>query len=532
MKINSKTQRIKWPNSSIENLVSRCEDKQIRRQHGGGLPHLGTARSGSWQSNELQETADIYEKYSLSDNLLIDGYEKPSAEKIRLGGGSPARFPSYPGAIENMVEALQTRNFSDYPMAAGDEKDKEVILEYLKSIGFINSSPYPDTTINDAGLSLTNLIFTHSSTHAYTLVIEAIIDYGDVVITTAPNYGLFVFNPERIGAKVELISVCAEDDWLIKPEKLEQKINEVNGQLAQDYEANKEKYKFRRANTAPRVVAFLHMNPHNPTGKVYGAEQIETLKQIGNICLESGVFIIEDLAYRGLEFDRTQEAVPMASIVGQFANTISLFSLSKSFGLASLRAGMIVADEVVTSLTRDRIFQNTDSLSIVQSAALAGTFNATAGNTARRDEYLKTITEEYCARFKLVKAIVDGIHTLEPRDQADVLKVFDQYQELSHLQHDLGGIPGVKIVMEPDSGFFLLLDFTELLGKQYNGFVIEDDESLLRFLYTSYNIKLLTGRAFCWPYKNELVARVTTALDSNDLITSFFVIKKAVSELA
>jgi hypothetical protein len=76
------------------------------------------------------------------------------------------------------------------------------------------------------------------------------------------------------------------------------------------------------------------------------------------------------------------------------------------------------------------------------------------------------------------------------------------------------------------------LDLSKLLGKSYKKFRIIDDTTLLKFLYTSGNIKLLTGKAFCWPNQNQLIARVTIAFDSyEDLLKSFLRLKSSIELL-
>ena len=63
-------------------------------------------------------------------------------------------------------------------------------------------------------------------------------------------------------------------------------------------------------------------------------------------------------------------------------------------------------------------------------------------------------------------------------------------------------------------------------------FKIIDDTTLLKFLYTSGNIKLLTGRAFCWPNQGQLTARVTIAFDEyEDLLKSFLRLKSSIELL-
>jgi aspartate aminotransferase len=95
----------------------------------------------------------------------------------------------------------------------------------------------------------------------------------------------------------------------------------------------------------------------------------------------------------------------------------------------------------------------------------------------------------------------------------------------------MNGIKDIKIILEPESGFFLLIDLSKLLGKSYMGFKIWNDKTLLQFLYTSGNIKLLTGKAFCWSDCNQLVVRVTTALEYNDLLNGFLRFKASIESL-
>ena len=44
-----------------------------------------------------------------------------------------------------------------------------------------------------------------------------------------------------------------------------------------------------------RVVAFIKINPHNPTGKVMGRKEAERLKSLTTVCDKNGVFFIDDM---------------------------------------------------------------------------------------------------------------------------------------------------------------------------------------------------------------------------------------------
>ncbi|MFA6273021.1 MAG: hypothetical protein WC673_00810 [Candidatus Paceibacterota bacterium] len=119
---------------SIRSVVRMYPSNQVNRLFYGGLPHLGNALLGSWSSPEIQEAARAYEDYSLSSNLLIKGFKSPTLDKVRLGGGSPARFKPFDKCLTNIKYSLENRVLSDYPLAAGDNADKVPIIEYFKKL--------------------------------------------------------------------------------------------------------------------------------------------------------------------------------------------------------------------------------------------------------------------------------------------------------------------------------------------------------------------------------------------------------------
>ena len=504
---------------SIRSVARIYPSNQVNRLFYGGLPHLGNTLLKSWKSAEIQEAAKAYDVYSLSSNLLIKGFKDPAVDKVRLGAGSPARFKPFGRCITNIKHALKNRILSDYQLAAGYSEDKVSVMKYFK-------------ISHDLEIIENNIIFTHSSTQAFTFVMEARLDYGDAVIMTAPNYGLFTFIPERVGGEVRLLQLTSLNDWKINPKKLKQLIFDTNNQLKRDYDINRGKYVFRRSDIPPRVSAFLNFNPHNPTGVVYSKKDRSLLLEISNICNEAGVFIIDDLAYFGLEFDRHSTALPICSLKGHFDNTITLYSLSKSYGLAGLRSGMIIANEVIISLIRDKIFQSLDSLSLLQSAAMSAVFSMEDNALREREKYFSDITRKYYERYVFAKAIIIGADKINNEERILLNKIIQNNKLIFNIKKSMSGIRDVSIVLEPESGFFILLDFSKLLGKSYKGFRIIDDETLLKFLYTSGNIKLLTGRAFCWPNQSQLTARVTIAFDEyEDLLKSFLRLKSSIESL-
>jgi aspartate/methionine/tyrosine aminotransferase len=503
---------------SIRNVVKIYPVSQVNRLYYGGLPHIGNALWDCWSLDKIQKAANAYEDYSLSTNLLIKGFAPPTESKIRLGGGSPAPFRPFMQCLNNVSSVLRQKQLFYYPLAAGDDNFKSSIIEYFKT----NYS----RKINE-----NNIIFTHGSTQAFTLIMESILDFGDVVIMTSPNYGLFTFVPERAGGKVRFLELSANDGWKINSKKLKRLIDQINTELRIDYDRNRGKYVFRRSDTTPKVCAFVNYNPHNPTGVIYGNSDKSLLFEVSRVCKNAGVFIIDDLAYSGLEYDRKNLALPICSMGDNFDNTITLYTLSKSYGLAGFRSGLIVANEIICSFIRDRIFQVADSLSILQQAAISSIFNVNRKSQNERNKYLSKITKEYYNRLILVKTILLGKDKNNEQENNILNKILQTGGlNIKHIE-DLGGIPDVQMVIEPASGFFILLDLTKFLGKSYRGFKIKNDKTLLQFLYTFGNIKVLTGNAFCWPQNEQLIIRATIAQPYKELIAGFLRLKRVLGLL-
>jgi aspartate/methionine/tyrosine aminotransferase len=81
------------------------------------------------------------------------------------------------------------------------------------------------------------------------------------------------------------------------------------------------------------------VSPNNPTGAVYPEE---TLTAIHRLCGERGIYHVSDEAYEYFTYDGARHFSP-GSLGGD--HVISLFSLSKAYGMASWRVGFLVAPE-------------------------------------------------------------------------------------------------------------------------------------------------------------------------------------------
>ena len=482
-----------------------------------GLPNLGTNLVSKKFSNEVNKIYDVFELYG-NKLYVLEKEELKNRRSRSLGGGSPMKTSAFPLCKEAVIELINDDNLSDYPMAAGDETSRKMIADYLKQEGFKSKD----------GLNEDNIIFTVSTTHAFNILSSIIARPYDVILMTGPNYGLFTFVPERIsGATVEILPLSEEDNWYVNPKKLSNKIDEINKKLKTQFGDS--------LGYTPQVVAFLNENPHNPLGKVMNEKNKEILEGIGDVCLEKNVFVIDDLIYRDITYDRDNLAKPLGTYEKYFDNTIALMGLSKSYGMAGIRAGMVVASDIVIRAIRNKIFQTMDSSPVVQGRALAGAFNSSKRRNEEYEKYFNPIIQEYKYRLELLKAMLNGLDAITDSNQRqkienDIRKYASDY----NINQILEGINGVDFVNGtiPEAGFFEILDFTPLKNKvAENGRVIKDEQELLKYMYEEAKIKLILGQSISWPNEEQLIGRVTTALSREDIVEHFCSMNKCLRKL-
>ena len=93
----------------------------------------------------------------------------------------------------------------------------------------------------------------------------------------------------------------------------------------------------------PRTRAIVTVSPNNPTGAVYPEA---ALRDVNALCRDRGLYHVNDEVYEYFTYGGTPHFSP-ASIAGAEEWTISLYSLSKAYGMASWRLGYMVVPEAL-----------------------------------------------------------------------------------------------------------------------------------------------------------------------------------------
>ena len=193
--------------------------------------------------------------------------------------------------------------------------------------------------------------------------------------------------------------------------------------------------------------AVVTISPNNPTGVIYSEN---TLRQVNEICRKRGIYHISDEAYEYFTYDGVKHISPGA-FVGSNQYTISLFSLSKSYGFASWRIGyMIIPQHLLNAVKK---VQDTILICppvVSQYAAL--------GALQVKDDYLK----DHIATIAQVREIVinaieslQDVCTITPANGAFYffIKVHTRMNDLELVkkliqEYKIAVIPGTTFGME------------------------------------------------------------------------------------
>ena len=265
---------------------------------------------------EVKKIADAFAFY----RIYLHKYDKEYPDIPEIGeydglhSGTPIKHKPFPMCVRYVKRLLRSRTLFWYPSTGGGLVSRQKFLDYLGKEGFkLESDEGYD------GIGVDNIVFTTSTTQAYSMIVNLIARPEDVILVTGPNYGFFALEPERLNARVEILKLKEEDNWYVNKEDLSNRIDEINENLKKEFKG--------KLDYVPKVVGFLNMNPHNPLGKVMNKKNKEILEGIGDVCLEKGVFVIDDLIYRDLTFDTSDLALPLATYPKYFNNTIPVFCL-------------------------------------------------------------------------------------------------------------------------------------------------------------------------------------------------------------
>jgi aspartate/methionine/tyrosine aminotransferase len=232
-------------------------------------------------------------------------------------------------AVYNMAETcVDSLTLEELVSIGGEDPDQFFKALYDKKLtyGYIEGSP--DFRECVAGLYQTlhaeNVVAMNGAIGANFLVLYSLIQPGDEVICVHPTYQQLYSVPESFGAKVKLLKLREENDYLPDLEELASLVSN-------------------------QTKLIIINNPNNPTGALMDENM---LKGIADIARSVDAYLLGDEVYRGLVQDPD---ITVPSVADLYEKGISTSSMSKVLSLAGLRLGWIAApQDVITECMKHR----------------------------------------------------------------------------------------------------------------------------------------------------------------------------------
>ncbi len=272
---------------------------------------------------------------------------------IPLHIGDTYRLP--PAAARDALrdavkKEIDSTRYFKYTHPAGMPSLLEALVKKLKRDNGIEASP-------------ANLQVTCGATHALCAVAQTVLNPGDEVIVLCPHWPLIRGIVESIGGKV---------------------VDASFGGAVADPEATLAGL----INENTKAVYFA--NPNNPDGRLLDRAECEKLYRF---CRRHDLLIWSDEAYEHIVFDgREKQSMGALDNGSDSPRVLSVFTFSKSFGMAGMRVGYVVGPpsqmEYVRRVSTHQVY---DLCELNQAAAAACLSQA----DETYDHFLKEQRDEY-----------------------------------------------------------------------------------------------------------------------------------------
>jgi aspartate/methionine/tyrosine aminotransferase len=228
---------------------------------------------------------------------------------INLAQGFPD-FPM-PAPMKDAACAAIHGDINQYAITWGSSALRLAIAEKYRR--WYDMTVDPDTEIT----------VTCGATEAMASVFLALLDPGDEVVIFEPYYENYGPDAILAGAAPVFVPLLATPGgWQFDPDRL-------------------------RAAFTPRTKAVIVNTPHNPTGHVFGREE---LKLIADIAAAHGAWVITDEIYEHIRYAGGHH--PPATLTGMRDRTITISGLSKTFSCTGWRLGYAIAPPAMTGAIR------------------------------------------------------------------------------------------------------------------------------------------------------------------------------------
>ena len=213
--------------------------------------------------------------------------------------------------IKRLIDSESSVLLHGYTSAQGDAAVRAAVAEYI-------NKTHGETVNADC------LYMTVGAAAALTASLTAVVTAGEEVIVPAPYFPEYKVFIERLGGVIREVP-CTADSFMLDISAIEAAINE-------------------------RTAAIIVNSPNNPTGAVFGEDNITALaqllkrkeKELGRV-----IYLIADEPYRELVYGD----VKVPYLTRYYDDTLVCYSFSKSLSLPGERIGYVLVSPRMKDFT-------------------------------------------------------------------------------------------------------------------------------------------------------------------------------------
>ncbi|MDR1096891.1 MAG: pyridoxal phosphate-dependent aminotransferase [Tannerella sp.] len=363
---------------------------------------------------------------------------------INLSVGEPDF--NTPGHIKDAAKKAIDDNFSFYSPVPGYPDLRRAIVEKLKRENNLDYTADQIVVSNGAKQSVCNVLL-------------SIVGPGDEVIVPAPYWVSYVEMVKLAEGTNVIVTAGIDQDFKITPAQLEAAIT-------------------------PRTKALILCSPSNPTGSVYGKEELEGLAAV--LAKYPNVIVVADEIYEHINYVGKHESIARFEEIKD--RVVVVNGVSKAYAMTGWRIGFIAAPLWIAGACNKLQGQYTSGPnSIAQKASVA----AFSGDQSCVEEMRRAFLRRRDLIVKLCREI-----------------------------------PGVKLNV-PQGAFYIFPEVDGYYGKSADGRKINNAADLAMYLLEAGHVATVGGAAFGAP---ECI-RLSYATSDENIIEAVRRIKEALAKL-
>lgn len=198
-----------------------------------------------------------------------------------------------------------------------------------------------------------------------------------------------------------------------------------------------------------KTKAVVLNTPNNPTGMLYTEQE---LRAIADVVVESDIYVVADEMYENLVYG-DQKHISIASFGKKiYDRTITCSGLAKSYAMTGWRIGYTgSSQEIAKMMSSVQSHQTSNPNSIAQKAAV-----------------------------EALNGPQDSVATMHAEFDKRRQYMYKRICEMPHVS-----------TIEPMGAFYVFVDVSDVLGKDYKGQKIEDTSKMAEILIEEYNVAVV-----------------------------------------